>query len=777
MPDLVIVESPAKAKTIEKYLGPGFKVKASMGHLRDLPKSKMGIDIPAGFVPDYQPIRGREEKIRELREAVAASDKVYLATDPDREGEAISWHLKELLSISDERAYRVTFNEITKSVVNQSIQRPRAIDMDIVDAQQARRMLDRIVGYELSPLLWRKIRRGLSAGRVQSVATRIIVDRENEIRAFVSEEYWSIDAMLRLETGQMFTARFVGNMEQPLELHSESDTNRVLEAVRDGVFRVHSIKNGQKKRSPAPPFITSTLQQEASRKLGMQSRRTMSIAQQLYEGIEVAGRGTIGLITYMRTDSLRVSDEAAQAARAWIQDRFGPDYLPRTQRRYKTKTTAQDAHEAIRPTDITLDPEQIKDALTREQYRLYKMIWSRFLASQMENALFDTQAVDVVCAGYIFRANSQRVRFPGFIAVYEEGKDEAEEEETAVLPALTKDQVVLLNELKPQQHFTQPPSRFTEASLIKMMEENGVGRPSTYAPTISTILDREYVVKNGKQLVPTPLGEVVTGLMKDKFQNIIDIEFTARMEKNLDSIGDGKRVWKDVLREFYDWFSSDLIKAEQDLEGTRIKVPEEETDTVCENCGRNMVIKSGRFGRFLACPGYPDCKNTKPITERTSGICPACGGTILKKKSKNNYTYYGCEHYPGCDFMTWDAPTSDPCPECGHTLFKKSGRGLKKSFCINPACAQFLPEDQRGYPKKTDGSKASGEEVAEKPSAAKKSAIPKKAAPVKKSATPKKAAPVKKSATPKKAATTKKTTTPKAPAKQKASPRKKNDES
>lgn len=743
MSDLVIVESPAKAKTIEKYLGRGYKVKASMGHLRDLPKSKMGVDIEAGFVPDYQPIKGKEEMIRELREAAGKSDKVYLATDPDREGEAISWHLKELLNIPDDKALRVTFNEITKNVVNDSIKHPRTIDADLVDAQQARRVLDRIVGYELSPLLWRKIRRGLSAGRVQSVATRIVVDRENEIRAFVAEEYWSLEALLRLDSAHSFTARFIGNPEGKIDLKTEEQTRAIIEAVQYAKFRVESVKNGQKRRSPAPPFITSTLQQEASRKLNMQSRRTMAIAQQLYEGVDLSEHGTVGLITYMRTDSLRLSEEAVSAARELISNRYGAHYLPKTPRAYKSKGNAQDAHEAIRPSDVSIDPESIRHDLTADQYKLYKMIWSRFLACQMENAVYDTQTVDLQAAGYVFRANSQRVRFAGFLAVYEEGRDDPEEEEVAMLPAMDEGTPLTLQELKPQQHFTQPPPRFTEATLIKAMEENGIGRPSTYAPTISTILDREYVVKENKNLRPTPLGEVVTGLMKDKFDDIIDIEFTAKLEETLDRIGEGKEAWKSVLARFYKTFAEDLKQAEEDL--ARIKVPDEETDVVCDLCGRNMVIKNGRFGRFLACPGYPECKNTKPITESTPGICPKCGGRILKKKSKNNYTYYGCEKNPSCDFMTWDVPVADTCPVCTNTLFKLSGRGPKKPFCVNPACSNFLPEDQRGYKKRTSAAegaaaegatdseaKAAAKPAAKKPAAkktaAKKTAVKKTAA-------------------------------------------------
>lgn len=698
MSDLVIVESLAKAKTIEKYLGGGFEVEASMGHLRDLPKSKIGIDFEGGFIPDYRPIKGKEDIIKRLKEAAERSDRVYLATDPDREGEAISWHLKELLGIPDDKVYRVTFNEISKKVVTESIKKPRGIDQNLVDAQQTRRILDRIVGYELSPLLWRKIRRGLSAGRVQSVVTRMVVDRENERRAFVPKEYWSIDAELGLKSGHKFTAFLAyGPDGKKIELPDAESTQRVMDAVRDAEFKVSSVKNGQKRRNPPPPFNTSTLQQEASRKLGMQARRTMAVAQMLYEGIEIAGQGAVGLITYMRTDSLRLSADAVRNAREFISGRYGEQYIPSSARVYRTKSGAQDAHEAIRPTDVTLVPEEIRKSLTSDQYRLYKMIWSRFLACQMESAVYDTQTVDVGAAGYIFRANSQRVKLAGYTAVYEEGRDDPEESQVARLPALQEGELLKLLELKDEQHFTTPPPRYTEATLIKTMEEKGVGRPSTYAPSVSTILDREYVIKEQKNLRPTPLGEVVTKLMIDKFPEIVDVEFTSHMEETLDEVEEGKRPWKEVLGEFYDSFEEDLKNAEKSLEGEHIKIPDEETDEVCELCGRKMVIKVGRFGRFLACPGYPECKNTRAITEATPGICPKCGGRIQKKKSKNNYTYYGCEKFPTCDFMTWDVPVADICPSCGNTMFKLSGRGQRKPFCANPSCDQFVPEDKRGY--------------------------------------------------------------------------------
>ena len=697
---LVIVESPSKAKTIGKYLGPDYVVKASMGHLRDLPKSKMGVDIEHGFTPQYQPVRGKEDLIKELKTAAAQVDTVYLATDPDREGEAISWHLKELLNLPEDHTHRVTFNEITQKVVSEAIHHPRDIDYDLVDAQQARRILDRIVGYELSPLLWKKIRRGLSAGRVQSVATRLVVDRENEIRAFVPKEYWSLDVHLnRIGKPGSFVAHYYGE-EKKRELGSEAETQAVIDDIRGREFTVTNVKKGEKKRSAAPPFTTSTLQQEASRKLGFTPKKTMMVAQQLYEGVDVAGEGTTGLITYMRTDSLRLSDEAMAAAADFIRARYGKEYYYGAFHVFKTKSGAQDAHEAIRPTHVELDPERIHGSLTTDQYRLYKLIWSRFLASQMANALYDTVSIDTECAGHLFRSSHQSMRFPGFIAVYEEGRDEEAEAVGSPLPDLQTGDRAAATKIEKEQHFTQPPARYTEATLVKAMEEKGVGRPSTYAATVSTIEDREYVSKQDKRLAPTPLGEVVTGLMMDRFNDIIDVEFTANMESRLDEIEEGKREWKSVLSEFYKDFSKEMEEAEQALEGVHLKVPEEETDEICELCGRNMVIKMGRFGKFLACPGYPECKNAKPLVEKMPGRCPKCGSTILKRKSKRGYAYYACERGAECGFMTWDVPTAEDCPSCGQTMFKKSGRGRMKPFCVNEACPNFLPEDKRGYYKK-----------------------------------------------------------------------------
>ena len=767
--NLVIVESPAKAKTIGRYLGNGYTVKASMGHVRDLPKSKIGIDFDHDFQPDYQPIKGKEEVIADLKEAAEASDNIYLATDPDREGEAISWHLKELLEIPNEKTYRVTFNEITKRVVTESIAAPRPIDQNLVDAQQARRLLDRIVGYQLSPLLWRKIRRGLSAGRVQSVATRLVVDREKEIRAFVPQEYWSLDVTLdRIAplTGR-FQAHYHGEGKKKEELANEEQVNAILEDIKTNPFVVTGIRRTEKKRQPAPPFTTSTLQQEASRKLNMTPRRTMSIAQQLYEGIDIAGEGAVGLITYMRTDSLRLSDDALEAAKTYIVNHYGPEFYPETTRTFKTKAGAQDAHEAIRPTDVNLNPDAVRKSLTPEQYKLYKLIWSRFIACQMANARYDSVSIDVTASTHLFRATHSSLKFAGFTTVYVETKEEGEAAVGSPLPDLSEGETVQLADSDKQQHFTQPPGRYTEATLIKTLEEKGIGRPSTYAPTVSIILSREYVVKEGRALRPTPLGEVVTGLMEDKFHDVVDPTFTARMEENLDEVEAGKKYWKDLLRQFYSGFKAELDQAEKDLDGERIKVPDELSDEVCDLCGKQMVIKSGRFGRFLACPGYPECTFTKPLVIEMPGRCPKCGGRILKKTSRNGYTYYGCEHNRTskgitCDFMTWDVPVKDNCPICGQTMFKKSGRGFKKPFCINEKCPNFLPEDQRGY-KKKPAAKTEGEagaegtaaeaETAEKKPTAKKSAAKKsttKKATTKKTTT--------KKTTTKKASTAKKTT-------------------
>ncbi len=702
---LVILESPSKAKTVGKYLGEGYKVTASGGHLRDLPKSVIGVDIEGGFIPDYRPIKGKEEVIAQLKSEADKAGLVYLATDPDREGEAIAWHLKELLNLPDKKTVRVTFNEITKNVVLDSIKNPRAIDMNLVDAQQARRILDRIVGYKLSPLLWVKIKRGLSAGRVQSSVTRMVVDREEEIRAFVPEEYWLLDAKLGCDDREgEFTARFHGSEKdrKKIELNNAEEVERVVSAVSQAPFTVSSVKRTDKTRSPSAPFITSTLQQEASRKLNMNPRRTMSIAQQLYEGIDISGEGSLGLITYMRTDSLRISDEAAAAARNFILNNYGNEYYPEKARVYKTKKGAQDAHEAIRPSNPELTPESIKKDLTNEQYRLYKLIWARFMASQMSNAVYDSLTIEVVSAGYLFKASHSSLKFAGFTKVYDSQSDEQQDDKSCPLPELKEGRVLRLIELIKEQKFTQPPSRYTEDTLIRAMEEKGIGRPSTYAPTVSTIMDREYVVKEGKSLRPTALGEVVTGFMKERFGDIVDLAFTARMEENLDDVEEGKKAWLKVLEDFYDGFDISLKKADEALQGVRIKVPDEVSDEICDKCGSQMVVKSGRFGRFLACPNYPACDFTKPLVIEMPGRCPKCGSRILKRSSKKGYTYYACEKGTDCGFMTWDVPVKEDCPVCGQTMFKRSGKGFNKPYCINEKCSAFVPEDKRGYRKKTE---------------------------------------------------------------------------
>ncbi|MGI6172055.1 MAG: type I DNA topoisomerase [Butyricicoccus sp.] len=768
MSKLVIVESPAKAKTIGKYLGTDYVVKASMGHLRDLPRKTMGIDIEHDFQPEYVPIEGKDKIINELREAADESDFVYLATDPDREGEAISWHLKELLYLGDQRSKRVTFNEITKKAVQEGISHPRDIDADLVDAQQARRILDRLVGYELSPFLWKKVRRGLSAGRVQSVATRMVVDREKEIRAFVPEEYWSLDAHLKTADGGAFTAYFYGNADGKIELKTEEQTMAIVESVTGKPFSVSRIKKGKKKKSPAPPFTTSTLQQEASRKLNMVPKRTMSTAQQLYEGIELGEDGLTGLITYMRTDSLRLSAEATDAARDYILGRFGESYYPGKARVFKTKNSAQDAHEAIRPTNVHLTPDDIKGFLTSDQYKLYKLIWSRFVACQMSEAILDTVAADIESAGYLFRATGHRVAFPGYTAVYEESSDDVKEEEKKTtagkpLPTFAEGDTVTCEKLEPAQHFTQPPARYTEASLIKAMEEKGIGRPSTYAPTISTILDRDYVDKEGRSLKPTALGEGVTELLVDKFTSVADLRFTAKMEEELDEVEQGKIGYIEVLHRFYDDFSAALQKAETDMEGQRVQIRAEETEEICENCGSKMVIKFGRFGKFLACPNYPECKFTKPIVEDTGVECPLCGARVVKKKSKRGYGYLGCEKNPTCSFMTWDKTTKERCPDCGGPIFRHYDRetGETTMVCYKEGCgySKFVSK-RTPRKKKTETAAAEGEAQSTETAETKKKTAAKKT--VAKKTTAKKTTAKKTAA---KKTTAKKTTTKKTTAK------------
>ena len=701
MSKLVIVESPAKAKTIQKYLGPGYEVIASMGHIRDLPKTLLGVDIEHGFKPRYVDIPGKTALIRQLKSMAAESDGVILATDPDREGEAISWHLAGLLGTDTNEDNRVTFNEITKTGVSQGMAQPRKLNMDLVNAQQARRILDRIVGYKLSPFLWKKIRKGLSAGRVQSAAVRIIVDREKEIRAFVSEEYWSLDALLSDKPdSRPFPARFHGDRKGKIKIENKEQADAILAELKAAAFTVDKVKLGVRRTSPASPFITSTRQQEASRKQGFAARRTMKAAQELYEGVEVEGVGAIGLITYMRTDSLRISDDARNEGNAYIKERYGDRYLPEKPRVFKSRNNAQDAPEAIRPSVPSLTPERVKSSLTSDQYRLYKLIWERFIASLMANCVQDTCQADIAAGKYLFKASGYTVRFEGYTVLYVEGKDE-ETETGGPLPPLEEGMALTLRELKGNQHFTQPPPRYTEATLIKTLEENGIGRPSTYAPTIGTILAREYVEREGKALKPTALGEVTTGLMEEQFPEIVDVDFTANMERQLDGVESGKADWVQTLDHFYDGFSKTLQKAEEATSGERIKVPEVESDVVCELCGRKMVIKSGRYGKFLACPGYPECKNTKRIVEETPGVCPKCGGAIVAKKSKNNRKFFGCSNYPNCDFVTWNEPAAEKCPNCGKTLFKKKGRNAGL-FCLTEGC---------GFEKDAEPKKGGGKDM------------------------------------------------------------------
>lgn len=687
MSKLVIVESPAKAKTIQKYLGKDFEVLASNGHIRDLPKSKLGVDVDNNFEPQYTEIKGKEALVKTLKKEAKKSDMVFLATDPDREGEAISWHLAHILGLDLELPNRVTFNEITKTGIKDGMSAPRKIDQDLVNAQQARRILDRIVGYKLSPFLWRKVRKGLSAGRVQSVAVKLIVDREEEIRKFKTEEYWTIDAKLTAKASRkQFDSKLHSYKGKKLPIKNEDQAKRVLSEIDGQDFIVDEIKKSVRRKSPSPPFITSTLQQEASKRLGFQARRTMKAAQELYEGVEIAGLGAVGLITYMRTDSLRISAEALAETASFIEATYGKEYLPSTTRVFKSKKSAQDAHECVRPTMPSLTPEKAKKDLTSDQYKLYKLIWERFVACQMAGALLDAVSVKIAVGDYIFTSSGFTVKFDGFTKLYEVSKDEGEQEESSVaLPEMKKGEALNVKQLIPNQHFTQPPPRYTEASLIKTLEENGIGRPSTYAPTITTILTRNYVEREAKALKPTALGEVTTKLMEEQFKDIVDEDFTANMEQRLDEVEEGKTDWVKVLDNFYGNFASTLETAEKNMEGTRVKVPDEETDVVCDLCGKNMVIKLGRFGKFLACPGFPECRNTKKIVQETGGLCPVCGKKMLAKKSKNGKGYYGCEGFPECTFMTWDKPLPDTCPKCNATLFKKAGRG-GKIHCLKEGC-------------------------------------------------------------------------------------------
>ena len=685
MSKLVIVESPSKAKTLKNYLGDGYEIAASMGHIRDLPAARLCVDVKNDFAPKYAIVKGKEKLVKELKDKVKKSDYVYLATDPDREGEAISWHLASILGLDLTEENRVTFNEITKTGVKNGMSSPRKVNMDIVNAQQGRRILDRLVGYSLSPFISQKIRRGLSAGRVQSVAVRMIVDRENEIRAFNPEEYWSIDAKFT-HSGKTFEASFYGDENGKKELKTKEETDKYLERINGATFSVTSLKKGTRKRSPAPPFITSTLQQDASRKLGFRPERTMSIAQTLYEGVNIQGVGSVGLITYMRTDSLRISEEAREAARQFISANYGDNYNPDKPRYFKTKNKAQDGHEAIRPSTVSMTPETVKGSLTAEQYKLYTLIWNRFMASMMAECVQNTAKMEITSSkagtdGYcVFTASGYSVKFDGYTVLYDNNSDES----AKALPADIKNgDSVKLKKVDGNQHFTQPPARFTEDTLIKTLEENGVGRPSTYATIVSTIIKREYVTRDKKQLAPTELGEAIVKLLKDKFTKIVNVKFTAQMETNLDKVGDGEENYIDMLHEFYDDFELTLKKAKKEMDGVKIQLEEDKTDIPCEKCGRMMVIKTGRFGKFLACPGYPECKNTKPFVQETNALCPKCGGKVIAKKSKKGYAFFGCENWPECDFATWDKPTEEKCPNCGKSLFKAKG-GIVK--CLDEKC-------------------------------------------------------------------------------------------
>ncbi len=693
MSKLVIVESPAKAKTIKKYLGSDFNVVASMGHIRDLNPNRLSVDIKKKFAPKYEIIKGKEKLADELVKLAKKSDYVYLATDPDREGEAISWHLAYLLGLDLADTNRVTFNEITKTGVTNGMAAPRTIDIDLVNAQQARRILDRLVGYKLSPFLSHKIRKGLSAGRVQSVAVRIVVDRENKIRAFKPEEYWSIDARFMPKgSRKVFSASFYGDAKGKIKIETGEQAQKLLDAMKDAQPFVEKVRHGTRKKQPSPPFITSTLQQEASRKLGFQSKRTMKVAQELYEGVDIQGMGAVGLITYMRTDSLRLSEDALKAAEDYIRSTWGEAYLPAGgPRHFKSRSNAQDGHEAIRPTTVTLSPSAVKGSLTSDQYKLYKLIWERFLACQMAECIQKTTQADINVGGYLFKASGYRVDFDGYTVLYVESSDTNEEEKESELPPLEKDMPLRVKEMLPNQHFTQPPARYTEASLIKAMEEYGIGRPSTYAATISTITSRGYVKREGKTLCPTELGEVTTKLMEERFPKIVNVKFTAQMEQNLDTVEEGTCGWVELLTEFYGDFDKTLKSAKEEMKDVKIQLEEDKTDLICDKCGKPMVVKFGRYGRFIACSGYPDCKNIVKMVSKIGVACPKCGNDVIVKKTKRGREFYGCSSYPNCDFVSWYQPTALTCPQCGGTLFKKKGK-QPKLFCSAEGCG-FEKED------------------------------------------------------------------------------------
>ncbi|WCN39082.1 type I DNA topoisomerase [Aneurinibacillus uraniidurans] len=687
---LVIVESPAKAKTIGKYLGKKYIVKASMGHVRDLPKSQMGVDVASGFEPKYITIRGKGDVLKELRDAAKKVKHVYLAADPDREGEAIAWHLAHSLNIDQSGECRVVFNEITKQAVKEAFKHPRKINMDLVNAQQTRRILDRLVGYNISPLLWKKVKKGLSAGRVQSVTVKLIIDREKEINAFIPEEYWSVTAHLT-SAGGAFEAKFYSYGQEKTELTSEADVNKLLDHLKDGTFRITDVKRRERKRNPAAPFTTSSLQQEAARKLNFRAAKTMMVAQQLYEGIDLGKDGTVGLITYMRTDSTRISQTAQEEAKAYIIDAYGPEYSLTEPRQFGKKEKAQDAHEAVRPTFVSYSPSSLKEYLSRDQLKLYRLIWERFIASQMASAVLDTVTADIMSGDAVFRASGSQVKFPGFMKVYVEGTDDVQAEEDKMLPPLEVGQGVIAEQIEPKQHFTQPPPRYSEARLVKTLEELGIGRPSTYAPTLDTIQKRGYVALQERRFVPTELGEIVLGLMEEFFPEILDTKFTAKMEDDLDHIEEGKEAWVRVLEEFYDPFAKRLEVAEQHMQEVEIK--DEVSDVICEKCNSPMVYKMGRYGKFLACSAFPDCRNTMPIVKEIGVACPKCEtGHIVERKSKKNRMFYGCNQYPECDFVSWDKPLPRTCPKCSGMLVEKKGKGKNKGPSVQCVACDYEEE-------------------------------------------------------------------------------------
>lgn len=703
MSKLVIVESISKAKVIKNFLGDGYEVMASVGHVRDLPASKLSVDVHNNFAPKYEIVKGKEKLVAELKSAVKKSDGVLLATDPDREGEAISWHLATLLDLDLSKANRVTFNEITRTGITNGMASPRQVDIDMVNAQQARRILDRLVGYKLSPFVSQKIRRGLSAGRVQSVAVRLIVDKEDEINKFVPEEYWSLDARFTASSRKVFSAAFAGDETGKVKLVSEEQTNSYISRLDGATYTVGSVKKGTRKKSPAPPFTTSTMQQEASRRLNFQSQRTMKIAQELYEGVNIKGHGSMGLITYMRTDSLRISDQAREQGTEYIKAAYGEKFLPEKPRYFKQRANAQDGHEAVRPTNPALTPAMVKDSLTVEQYKLYNLIWLRFMASLMADCVQNTVKAEIQAQKpgeeqyCTFTATGYEVKFEGFTALYEETTEE-DEEKDGKLPELKSGEVLKLKELVPARHFTQAPPRYTEASLIKALEENGVGRPSTYATIITTIIKREYVKRSSKQLVPTELGVATTRLLGERFPKIVNVKFTAQMETSLDDVEDGNADYIAVLRDFYGDFEKTLDKAKAEMQGVKIELEEDKTDIPCDKCGAMMVVKIGRFGKFLACPNYPTCKNAKPLIQETNALCPKCGAKVVEKRSRKGHVFYGCESWPKCDFVTWDKPTGENCPQCGKSLFKQRGGVVS---CLNEGC---------GYEKKTSRKKGKEDE-------------------------------------------------------------------